>query len=204
MLQNLDSSIEDQIQQLERLQREISESGGDEATISPLQVKFIMSLFTTTVDRCFFFCQRIYFAPSNTIIASLNRWRWWSKQPARWPTVSPRLPLNTGRRRSWAKHFYYPIYHQINIFTTLSIIIQGTPLICEQSWKGGRQKLCGRLWLDSKGGGEIWSSVSNVQSALTQVFSGPNKERLLVEVILQHFYRQVNSAPVKVTNNISH
>ena len=46
--------------------------------------------------------------------------------------------------------------------------------------------------------------VSNVQSALTQVFSGPNKERLLVEVILQHFYRQVNSAPVKVTNNISH
>ena len=113
MLQNLDSSIEDQIQQLERLQREISESGGDEATISPLQVKFIMSLFTTTVDRCFFFCQRIYFAPSNTIIAFLNRWRWWSKQPARWPTVSPRLPLNTGRRRSWAKHFYYPIYHQI-------------------------------------------------------------------------------------------
>ena len=24
------------------------------------------------------------------------------------------------------------------------------------------------------------------------MFSGPNKERLLVEVILQHFYRQVN------------
>ena len=69
MLQNLDSSIEDQIQQLERLQREISESGGDEATISPLQVEFIMSLFTT-------FCQRIYFAPFHTIIASLNRWRW--------------------------------------------------------------------------------------------------------------------------------
>ena len=46
MLQNLDSSIEDQIQQLERLQREISESGGDEATISPLQVEFITSLFT--------------------------------------------------------------------------------------------------------------------------------------------------------------
>ena len=50
MLQNLDSSIEDQIQQLERLQREISESGGDEATISPLQVEFIMSLFSTAVD----------------------------------------------------------------------------------------------------------------------------------------------------------
>ena len=74
MLQNLDSSIEDQIQQLERLQREISESGGDEATISPLQVEFIMSLFTAR--QMFFFCQRIYFAPFNTIIASLNRWRW--------------------------------------------------------------------------------------------------------------------------------
>ena len=37
-LQNIESSIEDQIQQLERLQREISESGGDESTISPLQV----------------------------------------------------------------------------------------------------------------------------------------------------------------------
>ena len=60
MLQNLDSSIEDQIQQLERLQREISESGGDEATISPLQVKFIMSLFTTTVDRCFFLSKNLF------------------------------------------------------------------------------------------------------------------------------------------------
>ena len=73
MLQNLDSSIEDQIQQLERLQREISESGGDEATISPLQVEFIMSLFNT--KQMFVFCQR-HFAPFNTIIASLNRWRW--------------------------------------------------------------------------------------------------------------------------------
>ena len=40
-LQNIESSIEDQIQQLERLQREISESGGDESTISPLQVHLI-------------------------------------------------------------------------------------------------------------------------------------------------------------------
>ena len=41
-LQNIESSIEDQIQQLERLQREISESGGDESTISPLQVHLII------------------------------------------------------------------------------------------------------------------------------------------------------------------
>ena len=41
-LQNIESSIEDQIQQLERLQREISESGGDESTISPLQVHLIL------------------------------------------------------------------------------------------------------------------------------------------------------------------
>ena len=41
-LQNIESSIEDQIQQLERLQREISESGGDESTISPLQVQLMI------------------------------------------------------------------------------------------------------------------------------------------------------------------
>ena len=70
MLQNLDSSIEDQIQQLERLQREISESGGDEATISPLQVEFIMSLFTTR--QMFIFCQRIFLLPLTLLLPPLT------------------------------------------------------------------------------------------------------------------------------------
>jgi len=108
--QNIESSIEDQIQQLERLQREISESGGDESTISPLQVALVKQAASKVTDCV-------------TKIATEHR--------------------------------------------------------------------------------ELHSSVSKVGKAVDrnfvadfdstareEVFSGPNKERLLSEVILQHFYRQ--------------
>lgn len=46
----MDSSIEEQIQQLERLQREISEAGGEEGTISPLQAALVKQAASKVTD----------------------------------------------------------------------------------------------------------------------------------------------------------